>query len=550
MIKFDSRKIIAGSVSELRRLGRRWRILGRWLLVVGWVTMPVQSQDELDRDLVVEMSPYEVSAASVEFEGWKKLISPNFIVYTDAASTEVRPAIEKLEMVFMATQVTLGRRPLVHAPITVVLPSSRSDWKKIRSKGKVKWKVGATSFDELAYFVILEYDWQDEGVDLLYAITSNLNFELLGVKGAFPIRRGLTYFFETAELIDGALNIGGANRRVSFLKNERWFDWERFFAIHPSSPEFVRDSYDVHRFSAQSAIFVHYMLMQEDPQVKEQLWEWNALLHAGNKPTEVLFQSVFGMNWSELRKTMKDYLSKGSFTTRLYRFPPESMKFVVTELDIKAQEMRELFVLVQINNQKIEDSELALDSLLKKGLKTEELRAMLVGACLSWKRPEAALKVLRDMVASGNQFPEVYTAAAELIFESQPLEGFPPVELLDEVASLLTIALKEEPLWADAIEGMTQVLATGVAVGDEQVQEIKQLCLRLQGNGQTDGALVSLAFASWRNGDEARAKRVCDLLAGSLFTRRPAKLFAERIVQAIDAGESPEQMLTDLKRKK
>jgi len=549
MTLFESKRMGGSGVATTGSLGCWWRMLGWWLWGAGSLAVSMQAENELGRDPVVAMSPFEVNAASVEFEGWKKLVSPNFIVYTDAASTEVRPTIEKLEMVFMATQVTIGRRPLVHAPTTVVLPSSRSDWKKIRSKGTVKWKVGATAYDELAYLAVLEYDWQDSGVGLLYSITSNLNFQLLGLESVFPVERGLTYFFETAEMVDGALKIGGANRRVALLKNERWFDWERFFAIRPTSPEFVRDSNDVYRFGAQAALFVHYMLMQEDPKVKEQLWEWNALLHAGNEPTEALFQSIFGLDWEQLQKAMKHYLSRGSFTSRLYRFPPESMEFVVTELDVKAQEMRELFVLVQINNQKIADSQAALDSLLKKGLRTDDLRPMLAGACISWKRPESALQVLQEMIAAGKQFPEVYALAAELLFKSQWSEEMPTAELLDEVRSWLTMALEGEPLLPEAIDGMTQVLAMGPTVTPRQVEEIKQYCLQLQGNAATDSSLVALALASWRSGDEARAKRVCELLAESLFTKRSSRLFAQRIDQAIKAGESPEQMLADLKRK-
>lgn len=533
---------------------RRWR--GKvWQLGVGLIVgfgggLTGGSADELGSPPVVMMSPYEVSAASVEFEGWKKLISPNFVVYTDAAATEVRPMMERLEMIFMATQVTIGRRPLTHAPITLILPSSRSDWKKIRSKGQVQWKVGATSFHQLAYFVVLEYDWQDDGVSLVYTITTNLNLRLLGMESAFAIGRGLSYFFETAEMHEGALNIGQANSRVGQLKYDRWFEWEKFFSINKKSPEYLRDSDLLHRFNAQAAIFVHYLLMQEDPKMKAGLWEWNMLLLAGKDPTEALFESVFGMGWDTLQETMEHYLSKGSFTTRLYRFPPELMKFVVTELEVKTQEMRELFVLTQIHNQRIDDSKLALDSLLDKGLKTADLRSMLVGACLSWDRKDAALNVLREMIAEGGQYPEVYGKAAELILEASPPGHFPPTEVLAEAKALARTALEGESLMAEVIEGLALLIALEPEMTAAKVGEIKQLCRRLAGNGPTDGALAALAFASWRAGDTARAQRVCELLRDSQFTGRSTLMFTTLVAEAMEAGKSPAEMLASLAQKK
>ncbi len=58
---------------------------------------------------------------------------------------------------------------------------------------------------------------------------------------------------------------------------------------------------------------------------------------------------------------------------------------------------------------------------------------MLAGACILWERPESALKVLQEMIATGQQFPEVYAMAAKLLLKSQWDEGMPSAELLDEV---------------------------------------------------------------------------------------------------------------------
>src|SRR5688572_25382778 len=96
----------------------------------------VQNQQGANGE-AVKMSPYEVSANSVGFEGWIKLRTEHYILYTDASVDEATNVLRELEMVHVATQYFFRRPASKRRPVVVVLPCSWSDWRKIASKGNV-----------------------------------------------------------------------------------------------------------------------------------------------------------------------------------------------------------------------------------------------------------------------------------------------------------------------------------------------------------------------------------------------------------------------------
>ena len=304
-------------------------------LAAGAVT-PVVSQPE---EGFVAMSPYEVTASSVEFRGWTKLCSPNFIVYTDAALKDVRPLLRQMEMLHLVAQVTFGRRPLNKAPAIVVLPTSHSDWREIRSKGNVEWKVAVSSLDWFQPGSVVEYDWQRDGIGVLWASLTRAELRWLGLEMPLALRNGFAYYFETIRVTKEGLRVGRGNRRVANLLYDKWFDWQKLFEITSASPEYTRDSSAISRFNGQSALFVHYLMTREEPGRLNQLLRWSALLMAGHEPTEERFTEVFGMNWEECQRRLKRFMNGEKFNETIYGFPPEALEFVVTELEVKTHEL-------------------------------------------------------------------------------------------------------------------------------------------------------------------------------------------------------------------
>ena len=491
---------------------------------------------------VVMMSPYEVSTRTVEFKGWTKLRSPNFIVYTDAPLSEVRPIVKQMEMLHLVAQVTFGRRPLNKVPALVVLPTSRSDWRKIRSQGSVEWEVAVSSLDWFQPGSVVEYNWQDDGISVLWASLTRAEMIWLGLDPPLALTNGFAYYFETIRMSKDGLRVGRGNSRVQWLQNGEWFNWKELFEINSSSPIYTRDTTALQRFNGQAALFVHYLMTRDEPGRVEQLLQWAALLRAGREPTEERFIATFGMTWEECTKRLRRFLNGEKFNVKVYNFPPESLDFVVTELGVKAQEMRDLFVLVSIHNQRVADSEVSLDAMLAKGLASPVLRPLLVSACMEWKRTEAAMEHLRLLIAEDNVSSEVFDLGVHLEFEKRVEKPGLDARLdeagVDEIRQWGRLALAREPLQACMHEAMCWTEALAPEVGPESLETIKRHLAALDGNGDTDQGLAAFAVAAWRAGQTERARRACQLLLESDYSKAPWREIATEVLARID-GPAP-----------
>lgn len=521
-------------------------MLNKLLFTVGlslaalWTTRAPAAEPAPPAETAVMMSPYEVKANSVEFKGWTKLRSPNFVVYTDARAQEVRPLVRQMEMLHMIAQVMFGRRPLAHEPMTIILPTSRSDWRKLRSKGRVEWKVAVSGFNTYAYGSLVEYDWQRDGIDTLWAGMSSTETRWLGLELPFTLNKGVAFFYETLKVGDGGVRIGRGNPRVAALNHYGWMDWSRLFGVGAGSSEFVKESGDLYRFSGQASLFVHYLLTREDTVSLPQLLQWGALLEAGVAPTSEHFQAVFGLTYDALQARLEKFLNGEEFKVKIFGFPPEALNFVVTEVDVKVQEMRDLFVLVQIINQQVDDSKASLDVLLAKGLTTRALAPLLIEACADWGRPTETLTELRAMLAEGHDAAEAYALAAKLLLEESmkidDIDSWIAAEPAAQARRWCEAALEREPLLLEANECLTALLVHGETVTPEDVDRVKHRCEVMAGNGRTDVCLAALALGAWRAGDPDRARRICQHVLGSDYAGKRARTLVEGVLARIDGG--------------
>lgn len=80
-----------------------------------------------DESRVVVMSPYEVTANTVQFKRWIKVTSPHFSVYTDVSAPEAMTIVREMEMLHFAAQRFFGRIALRRAPMIFVLPATGSE---------------------------------------------------------------------------------------------------------------------------------------------------------------------------------------------------------------------------------------------------------------------------------------------------------------------------------------------------------------------------------------------------------------------------------------
>lgn len=514
---------------------KRWRQI---LLGCAAAAVACAAEKAAENDIAIRMSPYEVSANSVDFKRWIKVSSPNYIVYTDADLKEANAVIRELEMVHLTAQ-SFFRRPALNVPPTiVVLPTSGSDWRKIESKGNVEWRVAVSQPGErLVNMILVQYDWQNQGAWIVRAPQARILLEAMNLDGPFWFERGVAKFFETAEFGADNVVLGRQNSRTRHVVMEGWLAWPRFFKVDGTSREFV-GQFEVNRFEGQCAAFVQYMLANPEPVWFDRLIEWAALLEAGREPTEEEFKRVFGQDFKAWQKTMDAYMRGGRYYVRTFNVPSAAMSFVPLKIDLPVREMRELFVLAQILNQNVPASDQSLDTLLARGLKTEALRELLAEACFKRKRKDVGMEQVRLCVAAGAANPALHVAQAMDVLmraiEKPGVEARLSARDAAVVREECGKALKLEPRYTPANEALGWAEALAPEVNAATVERIEKIYRVLEGQVGTSTVLSALAVARWRAGDKAGARSVAEALLSSPFCEKDAREVATTLTTLLD----------------
>lgn len=497
-----------------------------------------ESADDFGR--TVELSPYEVTANTVEFERWIKVSSPHFLIYTDARLKEAMRLVRQMEKLHTAVQHFLRRNARVRDRQIFVLPTAGSDWRKIAAMGGVEWRVAiSVPARRLRDLVVVQYNWQDDGQGLLWNTTAENTAATLNIPMSFWFSGGLGFFFETAVIDNESIKVGWANARSFAPKANGWLPWPRFFEVNGSSPEFTQKK-SVDEYVGQCAVFVQYMLANRDPVWFGRLFAWNALLVADRKPDEALFKEVFQLDYAGIQKTLSTYLETGKYGVWSMRFPLEA-EVPVEQQNLKVTEMRELFVLSQILNQHIPASEESLTAVLARGLQSSELQSLLVEACMRWNRRDDALELLRAMTAAGSNNPAVYTSAAGVLLDrltSSTITIHSRLTLAEaaEIRQWCQHALTIDPLHEIANSILAWTAAIGPEVTETNVREIGAICRVLDGNGDTDEAIAALAVARWRTGKIDSAKVACRTLLESWLCSDDPRGIAAALWKEIDSA--------------
>lgn len=485
------------------------------------------------------MSPFEVQAMSADFRRWIKVGSPNFIIYTDAKPAEASAALREMEMLHAAAQRFFGRRALNLHPVTLILPTARSDWRQLQSKGGVEWEV-AVSGEAVTVtdLIVVQYDWQDHGLSTMRSAQAGTEAARLNLYGPFWFEYGLHNLLETAEFNKDVVGLGRANSRSLQLERGGWVPWGRFFEVTPASPEFRKESL-VGPFTAQTTVFMHYLFTNPDRAWIGRLSAWLDYLNAGHAPTEAEFKAIFTQDWKTWQRTMETYTKEGSYRIYNVKVPPEAVKFPETKYELPVREMRDLFVLGQILVQDVPASETALDEILAKGLKTASLRELLAAACIRRKRPEAALPILRKLIEEGSKNPRVYNRAASLLTERNAPKLSLDARLGEEVVEArrwCQRALELEPFFREANFTLAWIEALAPEVDQQGIATIETLYRRTRGALPSDELIMPLAVALWRVGDTATARQLCAKLKDEALATKQSRELAKELFDRLNPG--------------
>ncbi len=488
-------------------------------------------------DETVVMSPFEVSANSVEFKNWIRLKSAHFIFYTDATSKEAIHELQAAEDLLETSQLYFGRVARESAPSIVVLPTTRSEWLKIQSKGRVEWKVATSgSENELVDLKTIQYDWLADSTVLHSSFGATIA-DRLDLAEPFWFARGIRRLVESAEIEPDHAVFGRHNNRIYALTVQGWLPWDVFFGVTDNSPEYTKSKY-INRFEGQCSMFMQYLFTRDDPKMKDRLMLWVAWLQAGNPATEAKFKEVFGQDWKEWQLTMRRYADGGQYratTFKLNHTPLDSP--VLEKFDPPTKEMRELFVLSQIITQDVPESDQALKSILAHGLQTESLRELFIEACLARKEKAVALSELRQRIAAGSTNQAVYSRAAYLRFKTIlptiSADARLSAEDATELRGWLLRTLQVDPLEPTANSLLVWVEALSPTVEAENLTTIERIYHTIEGRVSTSDAVAALAVAHWRIGHLPAARKLAHTLLDSPYTDEDGRRTASGLLAKI-----------------
>ncbi|HTZ21407.1 MAG TPA: hypothetical protein VMC06_11055, partial [Opitutaceae bacterium] len=267
---------------------------------------------------------------------------------------------------------------------------------------------------------------------------------------------------------------------------------------------------------------------------------------AGNPPTEENFKQYFGFGWRVWGNLIAQSLygsrnspeQAGTYQSGTVHFPPAALQISVEVEQPSVREMRELFILAQIDNQRTKASEVSLEALLARGLKTNSLRELLADACGQWDRTDAELKELRALIAARSSNPAVYARAAYILC-SRRLGHLTPDSRLDgedlaEVRTWSQKACELAPLYLIPNESLAWAEAFAPTVEQRNLETIASICRALDGNARTDNVYTALAIAQWRMGNMADARTLAERISASVLSGRTAKRLAQELLARLD----------------
>ncbi|MSU51706.1 MAG: hypothetical protein EXS37_21885 [Opitutus sp.] len=284
------------------------------------------------------------------------------------------------------------------------------------------------------------------------------------------------------------------------------------------------------------------MLSHREEVWLERLVDWNERRIADREPNEEEFKGIFGTDWKGWQKTMDDYVRAGCYQIVSIRVPPAVAGVEPVKLDLPVREMRELFVIAQVLNQNVPNSQAALDSLLARGLKSESLRELLFEACLRWRHPEQGLQLLREIVAGGTSNAAVFTELAQGLagwsrFRPTLRRRIGPEAT--EIQELCRRALALDPLQPKANWLLAFAHAYGPNRGPENIRVIEETYRRIAGYMRTSDVVLDAGVAQWRAGNTAAATAIAQRILASPYADQRGKTIAAELMAAINAGVRP-----------
>ena len=281
-------------------------------------------------------------AAPAAADAWRRVESPNFVVYTDFSPKEARQYVETLELFDRALRARHGLETSQPAArkLPIYLPRSRRDLQKVRPRRDDVVGFYASGMED-TFAVAAGRD------DTVLQHEYVHHFMLQHFPYGYPawLVEGYAEYFMTFEAKPGQYEVGRANpNRVHWLAHGRWLPFERVVKVRPSD---LRSSENAAMFYAQSWALTHYFL--SDPERQKQLGEYLGAMARGVDSLAAM-EAATGGPIGGLDRKIREYLQKGLMYQRVgvAEFAPPAL--TVTELPASAEDVLLLTQRVKTDN--------------------------------------------------------------------------------------------------------------------------------------------------------------------------------------------------------
>ncbi len=510
--------------------------------------------------IIASTRPAHVQAVN---GSWTKVVSPNFVLVSDAGEDEARKVVAMLERFRHTVLLILPQSTIKSAvPTKVFHFRTHGSFRafKPKYKGKVMGAVNGYFFgDGDQSFIALT---TDAGGGQAYEVIFHeyQHFLLSNILPNAPLwlDEGLAEYYSAFEpRYEGREVLLGRSptRHILALRKATLMPLEKLFSIDPKSPEY-NEAKKAGLFYAQSWDLAHCLMLGNGGKRQPQFTRFINSLGKG-QPVEESFRLAFQADYKTIEKELQDYISSYMFPATVYEFP-EALSFTkgLQTVALSREEVEFHLGDLLLNFGRFSEAEPRLLKAVEKGANCAECQIAFGALRLRQRRYQEAKSHLQAGLAIDPRNHRGLHVYANLLREE---------ESYDDAIKAYERALSVNPNLANVHIGLSiACIAAGQRQrGDEAFDQALKLrprgdslyrargyaMLRIgRGNLAANDALAFVKRRGWQDESAPYAALVAYLGYRMDRSSTEAGVVLKDMAQKADAGEWPYPVIKYLKR--
>ncbi|MFT3782445.1 MAG: hypothetical protein QM790_10565 [Nibricoccus sp.] len=280
----------------------------------GWMTVLTKN---VLKALGLLFAAWMLSVSAFAAPQWHFLETPRFTVVSQISERETRNWANKFNQ-FIDEMGGIVRFDEKYLPkLTIVIFGRNKDFAPYRPLGKdgkaQDWVAGVFSRQDCWGVIGLAEDAEDEAMRRL-VYHECVHWLVSAYDRVFPkwFDEGLAELFSTLEVEKGQIVIGKPiESHVVLLRGESPLPIQKLLLVSSSDPLF-NETDRTGIFYAESWAFVHYLMCGDKKGKRGTIGDFLNAFYS-NASVEEAFRSVFGMDYGEMDKALREYLRQGRY---------------------------------------------------------------------------------------------------------------------------------------------------------------------------------------------------------------------------------------------